>query len=112
MENKETKGLLPFNTTQLQELLAIYQRNYEDLQEAYHQLLATVVMMLEDNGPFEFEVARMEEMRTSGQKYEIKIEPLEEGARVKVSVQPHTDNVPDGPVSDSSADERPASDTG
>lgn len=109
-------GLLPFNTQQLQELLVIYQDNYEELLKAYNQTISFLVLFtLRSDGIIEVPLDVVDAMNEK-QKYHIEARRDEERGVFVVTAREQPDEqeseVPVGLVSTDESDERSGSDTG
>lgn len=113
----DMRGLLPFKTEDLRELLHIYQTNYAQMREAHNQLLTFMVMMVEDEGGTVYiDISRLQGMQRNGE-YQIRIEPQDDGTILKLSVkgpdnEERAQSVSDGPLSTDGPDGGTPADSG
>lgn len=109
-------GILPFDAGQMRELLQIYQQNYNDLQEAYNQMLSFLVLLaLEAGGIIEVPLSTVDAMNEK-ETFQISAVRDEERGVFVVTAKEAPDGeiseVSDGPVSTNGDDGRPDSDSG
>lgn len=116
-KNKEDiVGILPFDANQMRELLQIYQQNYNELQNAYNQMLSFLVLLaVEAGGIIEVPLSTVDEMNEK-ETFQISAVRDEERGVFVVSAKEALDGqvseISDGPVSTDGDDGRSDSDSG